>query len=271
MNELKYKFTNDTLFKMLEVTRHTPLTDRLAMIYFELPKLPQTVTANNGLELWLSLFRAKTEEELSNIEASGVQEMREAISAYRQITVTPEFQEVERLRSKARHDEAQALWSAERKKALELAKNLFNMGMTIEKVIEATDLTREEIVGLQVTSCLAQGAAKAAPSLHLRQRRVYTICMMHAQMANSAVIKVSHVLYKLLLMVISLKRVLKRLLRSAYADLLYDVIDERVYNNSLTHGCLFHYIGYCLSYQRITVLVSYAPALPAMLHLPPSS
>ena len=78
--------------------------------------------------------------------------MREAISAYRQITVTPEFQEAERLRSKARHDEAQALWSAERKKASEIAKNLLNMGITIEKVIEATGLTREEIEGLQVTN-----------------------------------------------------------------------------------------------------------------------
>ncbi|MDR3165615.1 MAG: hypothetical protein LBU13_08555 [Synergistaceae bacterium] len=38
--------------------------------------------------------------------------MREAIGAYRSITVAPEFIEVERLRSKARHDEAQALFHA---------------------------------------------------------------------------------------------------------------------------------------------------------------
>ena len=139
-------------YQALEVTRHTPLTDRLAMIYFELPKLPQTVTANNGLELWLSLFRAKTEEELSNIEALGVQEMREAISAYRQITVTPEFQEAERLRSKARHDEAQALWNLERKTKLDIAKKLLAIGDSIEKIISVTGLTREEIEGLKVTN-----------------------------------------------------------------------------------------------------------------------
>ena len=81
--------------------------------YFELIKIPATVTSDNGLELWLSLFKAKTEEELAKIEALSVQEMSEAINAYRQITVTPEFQEAERLRSKARHDEAQALWNTD--------------------------------------------------------------------------------------------------------------------------------------------------------------
>ena len=38
--------------------------------------------------------------------------MEQAIEAYHSITATPEFQEMERLRSKARHDEAQALHHA---------------------------------------------------------------------------------------------------------------------------------------------------------------
>ena len=77
--------------------------------------------------------------------------MREAISAYRTITVTPEFQEAERLRSKARHDEAQALWNAERKKALDIAKKLLDLGDSIEKIMSVTGLTREVIEGLHVT------------------------------------------------------------------------------------------------------------------------
>ena len=40
--------------------------------------------------------------------------MSEAIGAYRQVTATAEFREMERLRSKARHDEAQALKHARR-------------------------------------------------------------------------------------------------------------------------------------------------------------
>jgi predicted transposase/invertase (TIGR01784 family) len=137
-------------YQALEVTRHTPLTDRMALHYFELPKLPKTVTADNSLELWLSLFRAKTEEDLKSIEALGVQEMSEAITAYRQITVTPEFREMERLRSKARHDEAQALYNAERKKAFEIAQKMMKRNRPINEIVEDTGLTREEVESLRI-------------------------------------------------------------------------------------------------------------------------
>ena len=143
-------------YQALEVTRHTPLSDRFVLYYFELPKLPETITADNGLELWLSLFKAKTEEELTNLEALGVQEVREAISAYRSITVTPEFQEAERLRSKARHDEAQALWNAEQKgekaKALEIARNALRKKIPVNDIMDITGLTHEEIEELKVTN-----------------------------------------------------------------------------------------------------------------------
>ena len=46
---------------------------------------------------------------LEKLEASV---MKQAIRAYRSITATPEFREMERVRSKARHDEAQALRKA---------------------------------------------------------------------------------------------------------------------------------------------------------------
>ncbi|MDR2044416.1 MAG: Rpn family recombination-promoting nuclease/putative transposase, partial [Clostridium sp.] len=99
-------------FRVLEVTRHEPLTDRMSLHYFELPKLPSTVSPDSGLELWLALFKAETEEELSRIKETGVSVMAQAIEAYRNITATAEFREMERLRSKARHDEAQALHHA---------------------------------------------------------------------------------------------------------------------------------------------------------------
>ena len=134
------------------MTRHTQLSDRMVLKYFELPKLPKTVAADNGQELWLSLFKAKTEEELASIESLGVQEMSDAITAYRQITVTPEFQEAERLRAKARHDEAQALWNAERKAKLEVAKSMMEDGEPIEKIIKYTGFTREEVENLKITN-----------------------------------------------------------------------------------------------------------------------
>ena len=99
-------------YQALEVKRHTPLTDKMSLHYFELPKLPALERAEYGKELWLALFNAETEEELAKIEALEVPIMKQAIGAYRHVTATPEFREIKRLRSKARHDEAQALRKA---------------------------------------------------------------------------------------------------------------------------------------------------------------
>jgi predicted transposase/invertase (TIGR01784 family) len=101
-------------FQALDVTWHTLLTDKLSLHYYELPKLPVLTSADNGLELWLTLFNAETEEDLIKIEKLEVPIMKQAIGAYRNITATDEFKEAERLRSLARHNEASALGHARR-------------------------------------------------------------------------------------------------------------------------------------------------------------
>ena len=101
-------------FEILEVTRHERLTDRLSMHYYELPKVPIVITKDSK-GLWLILFKTKTEEQLKEIEALEVSEMKEAIEAFNSITVSDEFRELERLRSRARHNEASALENARRK------------------------------------------------------------------------------------------------------------------------------------------------------------
>jgi len=101
-------------FQVLEVTRGTSLTDKLCMHYFELPKLPKVVNADDELKLWLTLFNAETEEELARIEALGVSVMEQAIGAYRQVTATEEFKELERQRHYAAHNKTSALGHARR-------------------------------------------------------------------------------------------------------------------------------------------------------------
>ena len=101
-------------FQPLEVTRHTPLTDRMSLHYFELPKLPKSISKDDELKLWLSLFNAETEEELKQIEALEVPIMKETIGAYRHVTATDEFKQMERLRSRTRNNEASALGHARR-------------------------------------------------------------------------------------------------------------------------------------------------------------
>ena len=57
-------------------------------------------------EVWLTLFRAKTEENLEKIKNMGVPTMEQAINAYYTIPASSEFREAERLREKVRSDEA---------------------------------------------------------------------------------------------------------------------------------------------------------------------
>ena len=100
-------------FQALEVTTHEPLTDKMVLHYYELPKLPPLDNTDSSRDLWLQLFRAETEEELMKIEEMGVTVMSEAIAAYRHVAASDEFIAKEKMRSKARHDEAQAIRTAE--------------------------------------------------------------------------------------------------------------------------------------------------------------
>ena len=136
-------------FHALEVTRHEQLTDKFCLHFFELPKIPKTVSKDDGLKLWLALFNAKTEEELKQIEALEVPIMTQAIGAYRSVTTTDEFKELERMRSRARSNEASALGNARREGIRDVARNALQRNMPIEDIADITGLTHEEIEELQ--------------------------------------------------------------------------------------------------------------------------
>lgn len=134
-----------SFFQPLEVTRHTLLSDKMGFHFYELPKLPVEVGQDNMLLLWLSLFKAETEEELAKIKEMEVPVMSQAINAYYTITASSEFREKERLRAKARHDEAQALYNADRNAKIGIARNMIADGESIEKIVRYTGLTKESI------------------------------------------------------------------------------------------------------------------------------
>ena len=103
-------------FRCLEVTTHEQLTDKQVLHYYELKKLPPLDIKDSGRDLWLKLFNAETEEELAEIEKLGVPIMSEALQAYRHVAASDKFIQMEKMRSKTRHDEAQALRNAERQR-----------------------------------------------------------------------------------------------------------------------------------------------------------
>jgi len=135
-------------FQPLEVTRHTPLTDRMALHFFELTKLPKTVKAEDSVQLWLKLFKANTEEDIKKIEALGVSIMDQAITAYRSVTATEEFRTLERMRSDARNNEASALGNVRRK---------------VEKKWQGVVMAKDELIAGQATR-IAELEAQLAKS-----------------------------------------------------------------------------------------------------------
>ena len=69
------------------------------------------------------------------------------------ITASAEFREIERLREKARHDEAQALYHAKQEGASErsvvIAQKLLRHGRPIDEIVEDTGLTYQEVEDLR--------------------------------------------------------------------------------------------------------------------------
>jgi predicted transposase/invertase (TIGR01784 family) len=133
-------------YQLLEATRRTRLTDRLSLHFFELSKLPEEVSADDELCLWLKLFDAETEEELRQIEALGVSVMNQAIGAYRSITATDEFRTLERMRTDARHNEASALHNARREESEKWQKVVADKDAALAKVVADKDAVLAKVV-----------------------------------------------------------------------------------------------------------------------------
>ena len=148
-------------FRPLEVIRKFPLSDKMVLHFFELTKLPEKYDKNSLLQLWLALFRANTEEELSEIESLGVSEMNEAIEAYNSIKASRDFQDLERRRVMASHDEAQALYNATKRgeakgelkgraeASTAIVFNALDMKMSISDIVKLTGLEQAEIEKLK--------------------------------------------------------------------------------------------------------------------------
>jgi predicted transposase/invertase (TIGR01784 family) len=124
----------------------------LSLHFFELPKLPASVSADNIQELWLALFKAETEEEMARILSIGGSIMEQAVEAYHRVTATDEFKQLERMKFDARCREVTGLYYARREGQLEArretARKFKSMGMNVEDIATGTGLTIDEVLRL---------------------------------------------------------------------------------------------------------------------------
>ena len=130
-------------FAPLEVNRNELLSDKMSFHFFELSKLPDidSLDPTREKDLWLALFNAKTEEELEKLVSDGGAIMSQAVEAYRGVTATDKFKYLEILRERAAHDEAQALYNAE-KRGAEVERELWQ-NVVADKDAEVEQLRRQ--------------------------------------------------------------------------------------------------------------------------------
>lgn len=125
-------------FKIMEKNRHEVLTDKFGIHFFELKKIGKHPNKENPMELWLQLINAETEEDLTMLEQTDVQEINQAILVLRELNADEKMRYFADMREKALHDEATALQRArEEGKILEQEKTiqvLREMGMSEEQI-----------------------------------------------------------------------------------------------------------------------------------------
>lgn len=93
-------------FSVLEEKRHERLTDKCALLFFELGKVDDKVDKDNLKKLWMQLIKAETKEELDMLEQTGNTDIKEAITILHKMTADEKVREAARLREKAILDEA---------------------------------------------------------------------------------------------------------------------------------------------------------------------
>ena len=149
-------------FQILEKNRHELLSDKFAVHFYELPKMPEGIAENADLmTLWLKLINSESEEDLKMLETVKEPSIVKAVSFIRHMSADEKTKELARLEEKRLHDEASIIGTARRQgiaegKAAGLAKGLAkgkiesvrtlmrNAGISEEKAIELLGISKSE-------------------------------------------------------------------------------------------------------------------------------
>ncbi len=96
-------------FKLLETKRHELLTEKCAIMFFELKKINKTIDKDNRKLLWLQLINAETEEELEMLRETGVPEINKAVVIIHELSEDETTRVMAEAREKVIRDEESAL------------------------------------------------------------------------------------------------------------------------------------------------------------------
>ncbi|MCI5910086.1 MAG: Rpn family recombination-promoting nuclease/putative transposase [Oscillospiraceae bacterium] len=137
-------------YKIMEESRHSILTDRFSIVFFELKKL-KNARKNKPVEVWLDLINAETEGDLEMIESTtNVKDIHDIIFTIREMSADEKTRYEAQMREKAIMDERSALTNSERRG--------FKKGI---KKGEAIGLEKGKALGLEKGKALGLEKGKA--------------------------------------------------------------------------------------------------------------
>jgi len=143
------------IYRFLNIKSKRELTDLKELQFIELPKFKKDKPKRNmsKFEKWLLALK------FGEIYANDMENLPEELKEEEEIVMALHelvrasnddmIREILEMRSKARHDEASRLYQAEMKGKEDVAKNLLEMDMPIEKIAKATGISVEEIEKLK--------------------------------------------------------------------------------------------------------------------------
>lgn len=143
------------IYRFLNVKSKRELTDLKELQFIELPKFKKDKPKRDmsKFEKWLLALK------FGEIYASDMENLPEELKEEEEIVMALHelvrasnddmIREILEMRSKARHDEASRLYQAKMEGKEDVAKNLLEMDMPIEKIAKATGISVEEIKKLK--------------------------------------------------------------------------------------------------------------------------
>ncbi|MCH5350051.1 MAG: Rpn family recombination-promoting nuclease/putative transposase [Oscillospiraceae bacterium] len=125
-------------FGVWDVEHENKLSDKMAIHFFELNKIPEDIEKNKRKELWLRFIRAESKEEFDMLENTNVAGIQKGIQAVYKMSADERTRELIRMREKALHDEASLLEEAKEEGRAEERNSIIakmrDKGMTDEEI-----------------------------------------------------------------------------------------------------------------------------------------
>lgn len=140
-------------FQILEKNRHELLSDKFALHFYELPKIPNdNLKDANLMSLWLRLINAESEEDLKMLEKTENKSIQQAVSFIYHMSADEKKKERARWEEKCMHDEASIIGTARREGIAEgEARGRTEETKNMIKMMRLSGLSEE-----QINSVLAQ-------------------------------------------------------------------------------------------------------------------